>query len=111
VARRAVTEEDAVSQASMQAKHRAADKPSIAGTPNELELEIEATRERLAGTLDQLLYRAKPGTIISRQAQEMKAHFVDAEGRLRKEKVAAVAGAAVGVVAFFATVRHFSKKS
>lgn len=99
-----------MSQASMQAKHRAADTSGVAGTPAELEREIEATRDRLAGTLDQLLYRSKPSTIFSRKVQETKAHFVDAEGRLRKEKVAAVAGAAVGVVAFFATVRYFSNK-
>lgn len=100
-----------MSQASTQAKHRAAETPAIPETPGELEREIEATRERLAGTLDQLLHRAKPSTIFSRKVQDTKAHFVDAEGNLRTEKVAAVGGAVVGVVAFFAAVRYFSKKS
>lgn len=98
-----------MSQASTPAKHRAADTPSISGSPSDLEREIEATRERLAGTLDELLYRAKPSTIASRAAADVKAHFVDAEGNLRKDKVAAVAGAAVGVVAFFVVVRRLSK--
>lgn len=99
-----------MSEDSTQAKHRAADTPSISGSPVELEQQIEATRERLAGTLDQLIYRAKPATIASRTVQDIKAHFVDARGEVRKDKVAAVAGAAVAVVAFFVTVRRLSNK-
>jgi Protein of unknown function (DUF3618) len=99
----------AVSEVSTQAKHRA-DGVSPPVSPDELEHEIEATRERLADTLDQLLYRVKPGTIISRQVQQTKAHFVDAEGKVRVDKVAAVAAAAVGVVVFFAVVRRLSNR-
>jgi len=38
-----------------------------------LEHEIEATRERLAGTIDQLLYRSSPKTIAQRQIAAVKA--------------------------------------
>ena len=35
--------------------------------PSALASEIEETRERLAGTIDELLYRAHPRTIVSRE--------------------------------------------
>ena len=44
-----------------------------------LEREIEETRQRLATTIDQLLYRAHPKTIVSREVSSIKAHFVDVE--------------------------------
>ncbi|MDP9443466.1 MAG: DUF3618 domain-containing protein [Actinomycetota bacterium] len=89
------------------AKHRADVRPS--GTsPQDLEHEIEATRQRLAGTLDQLLYRAHPKTIVRRKVDETKTKFVDAQGNPRMDKIATVAGAALGVVVLFAVVRRFS---
>ena len=49
-----------------------------------LEREIEETRERLAGTIDQLAYRAHPKTIVNRQVTSVKGHYVDLEtGRPR----------------------------
>lgn len=93
----------------MSAKHRA-DMPAGGRSPQELEDQIETTRDRLADTLDELLFRIKPKTIVQRQIEETKAHFVDAQGQLRTEKVAAVAGAAVGVVAFFVVVRRLSNR-
>jgi hypothetical protein len=92
----------------MSAKHRA-ELPENR-SPQDLEHEIETTRDRLADTLDELLFRIKPKTIISRQVEETKSHFVDAQGNVRTEKVAAVAGAAIGVMAFFVVVRRFSKR-
>jgi hypothetical protein len=35
--------------------------------PSALEREIEETRERLAGTIDELVYRAHPRTIVGRE--------------------------------------------
>lgn len=96
-----------MSQAQTPARHRA-DMPAGDRSPQDLEHEIEQTRDRLADTLDELLFRIKPKTIVQRQVAETKAHFVDSEGRVRTEKVAAVAGAAVGVVAFFVVVRRLS---
>jgi hypothetical protein len=101
-------EEDVLSQAKTSARHRA-DVPVGDRSPRELEEEIETTRDRLADTLDELLFRIKPKTIVQRQVEETKSHFVDARGNLRTEKVAAVAGAAVGVVALLVVVRRFSK--
>lgn len=71
-----------------------------------LENEIEQTRERLASTIDELVYRASPKTIVSRQLETTKAHFVDPEtGAPRTDNILKVVGGVVGVVAFFVIVR------
>jgi hypothetical protein len=101
-------EEDALSQVPTPAKHRADVQPSNR-SPQDLEHDIEQTRDRLADTLDELLFRVKPKTIVQRQIEDTKAHFVDTQGRVRTEKVAVVAGAAIGVVAFFVVVRRLTR--
>ncbi|WP_193608327.1 DUF3618 domain-containing protein [Nocardioides lijunqiniae] len=74
--------------------------------PSDLEAEIEATRERLAGTIDQLLYRASPKTIASREAASFKAHFVDpVTGQPRTDNILKVAGGVVGFVALLVVIR------
>jgi hypothetical protein len=71
-----------------------------------LEREIEQTREQLATTIDQLLYRAHPKTIVSREVSSLKAHFVDAQtGQPRTDNILKVVGGVVGVVAVFAIIR------
>jgi hypothetical protein len=71
-----------------------------------LEREIEQTREQLATTIDQLLYRAHPKTIVSREISSFKAHFVDAQtGQPRTDNILKVVGGVVGVVAVFAIIR------
>lgn len=71
-----------------------------------LEHEIEETRERLATTIDQLLYRASPKTIVSREVSALKAHFVDTEtGQPRTDNILKVVGGVVGTIALFALIR------
>ena len=71
-----------------------------------LEREIEATRERLASTIDQLAYRAHPKTIVGRQVTTVKSHFVELDtGAPRTDNILKAAGAVVGVVLLFALVR------
>ena len=77
--------------------------------PASLENEIEATRERLAATIDQLAYRASPKTIVRREIAEIKAHFVDAQGNPRTDNILQVAGAVVGFVAFVVVMRRVTK--
>jgi hypothetical protein len=73
---------------------------------SDLEREIEETRERLATTIDQLLYRVHPKTIVSREVSSIKAHFVDTRtGQPRTDNILKVAGGVVGVVALFVVVR------
>ena len=74
-----------------------------------LESEIEETRERLAGTIDQLLYRANPKVIVSREITVLKGHYVDAHtGEPRTDNILKTVGAFVGVVVLFVVVRKVS---
>ncbi len=71
-----------------------------------LESDIEQTRERLASTIDELVFRASPKTIVGRQLDSTKAHFVDVEtGGPRTDNILKVAGAVVGVLVAFAIIR------
>ena len=67
---------------------------------------MDATRERLAGTIDQLVYRASPKTIVRREIATIKGHFVDLEtGQPRTDNILKVVGGIVGLVVLFAVVR------
>ena len=71
-----------------------------------LESEIEATRERLASTIDQLIYRSSPKTIAKREVASFKAHFVDpATGQPRTDNIFKVVGGAVGVFVLLGVIR------
>jgi hypothetical protein len=86
-----------------------AQKPPDTRAPDTIETEIEATRERLAGTIDQLVYRASPKTIARRELASIKGHFVDPAGGVRTGNVVKVAGAVVGVVTLMLIVRKVAK--
>jgi len=82
----------------------------VAKELNSLESEIEETRERLAETIDQLLYRSSPKTIVSREVATVKGYFVDAgSGQPRTDNILKVAGGVAGVVAFFVLVRRITR--
>jgi hypothetical protein len=71
-----------------------------------LEREIEETRENLAATIDQLIYRVHPKTIVGREVSSIKAHFVDTRtGQPRTDNILRTVGFVVGVVGFFVVVR------
>lgn len=74
-----------------------------------LERDIEQTRERLAQTIDQLVHRANPKTIIGRQVTTIRAHFVDASGSPRTDNILKVAGGVVGVVALLVAIRRVTR--
>lgn len=74
-----------------------------------LEREIEETRERLAGTIDQLVYRANPKTVVGREVASVKAHFVDAKGQPRTDNILKVVGGVVGAVVLVVVIRKVSK--
>ncbi len=78
-------------------------------SPSTLEGEIEATRERLAATIDQLAYRASPKTIVRREINGLKAHFVDAQGNPRTDNILKVVGGVVGFAVFVVVVRKVSR--
>jgi uncharacterized protein DUF3618 len=74
---------------------------------SDLEHEIQETRERLATTIDQLLYRAHPKTIVSREVSSIKAHYVDPlSGQPRTDNILKTVGGIVGVIVLFVVVRR-----
>ncbi len=76
---------------------------------NALEADIEATRERLVATIDQLVYRANPKTIANRQTASLKAHFVDVEtGQPRTDNILKVVGGVVGVIVVLRVIRKIA---
>ncbi len=75
-----------------------------------LERDIEETRERLAHTIDDLLHRAHPKTIVSREITSIKQFFVDVEtGAPRTDNILKVAGGVLGTVALFVAVRRVAR--
>jgi hypothetical protein len=76
-----------------------------ASSPHQLEQEIEATRQRLAGTIDELMFRASPKNIAKRETAAVKAYFVGPSGAPRTDNILKVAGGIVGAVALFVLVR------
>ena len=70
-----------------------------------LEQDIEQTRDRLASTIDQLVYRASPKTIVRREIAAVKGFFVDPDGGPRTQNIAKFAGGVVGAVALMVVVR------
>jgi len=78
--------------------------------PAALEAEMEATRERLAQTIDQLVYRASPKTIVRREITSVKGYFVDLQtGQPRTTNILKVAAGVVGVVVLFGVVRRVAR--
>jgi hypothetical protein len=86
---------------------------TAAQTPAQIEAEIEATRARLAGTVDELATRVQPKEIARRSAEDAKAKLTAAthteDGSLRTERVAAV-GAAAALVAALASFRALRRR-
>ncbi len=74
-----------------------------------IEREMEETRDRLASTIDQLVYRTNPKTIIRREVAAVKATFVDADGNPRTENILKVAGGVAGFVAVLVVIRRVTR--
>lgn len=79
-----------------------ADAKSGPSDPAAIEAEIEATRARLAGTVDELAVRVHPKELARRgregAAARARAAVTTTQGQLRVERVAAVAGAALSLL-------------
>jgi hypothetical protein len=70
---------------------------------------MEATRERLADTIDQLVHRTSPKTIARREMTSIKGYFVDLRtGQPRTNNILKVAGGIVGVAILFSVVRKIA---
>jgi hypothetical protein len=77
---------------------------------DQIEADIAAARERLAGTVDELHTRTAPQEIARRQVASAKAKFTEAtrteSGDLRTERIAALAAAAVALIGLGAIRRR-----
>lgn len=85
--------------------------PSNGGdrSANDIEADIERTRERLAGTVNEIADRVKPANVVRRKTEGVRqlaahatetarAQVVDAKGNVRTERVAALGAAAVAAL-------------
>jgi hypothetical protein len=83
---------------------------TAAKSVDQIEAEIAAARDRLAGTVDELHTRTAPKEIVRRQAESAKAKFTEAtrteDGDLRTERIAALAAAAVALLGIGALRRR-----
>ncbi len=74
-----------------------------------MESEIEATRDHLAHTIDQLLYRVSPKTIAKREVGSVKATYVDDAGQVRTDNVAKTVGVVVAVAVVVVVLRKATR--
>lgn len=77
-------------------------------TPNQIAADLAETRNRLAGTIDQLAYRVKPQTIISRQIESLKASFHNDDGGLDQQKIAKIVGIGLGAIVAVVAIRKIA---
>lgn len=72
-----------------------------------VEAELAAARVRLAGTVDDLADAVSPQEVVRRQGEKVRDWFVGPEGP-RVDRIAKVAGGAVGMLVLRALVRRRS---
>jgi hypothetical protein len=67
-------------------------------TPAQIEADIEATRLRLASTVDAIAERVSPANVAHRAVDRLKAQVVDDHGGLRKDRVVIIGGVGLAVI-------------
>jgi hypothetical protein len=74
-----------------------------------IENDIDVTRERLASTIDQLVYRTSPKTIARREVNQVKGYFVAPDGTPRTDNIVKVVGGVVGFIVVLGVIRKIVK--
>ncbi|MDX6324093.1 MAG: hypothetical protein QOK15_447 [Nocardioidaceae bacterium] len=77
--------------------------------PASIERDVEEVRDRLAHTIDELIYRTSPKTIIRREVATVKGYFVDPQGNPRTENILKVAGGVAGFIAVLVVIRRVAR--
>lgn len=85
----------------------AAPKPVDPRTPAQIEADLIATRERLAGRIDDLQRYVAPRAVAARGLGKVKRIYVDEYGGIRPERVVAT----VAVVAVLIGLRALRRRS
>ncbi|HRY10646.1 MAG: DUF3618 domain-containing protein [Actinobacteria bacterium] len=75
----------------------------------DIESDMDATRARLAGTLNDLKVATQPKNILNRQTQKVKDFYVDEYGAVRIDHVAITVGVVVGVIVLRKTWRRITR--
>ena len=75
-----------------------AEHPSDTRSAAEIEADIAQTRDRLAGTLDELSERLSPRAALRRANSSVREVFVAPDGSVRKDRAALTLGALLSVV-------------
>ncbi len=78
---------------------------TAARTPDQITAEIAETRNQLANTIDQLVYRVHPKTLANKQVASIKSKFVSADGSPKMDMILKVAGGLVGAVGLIVVLR------
>ena len=87
----------------------------------QIQADIAAARERLASNVEGLITQAHPKAVAARTVQDAKAfaagefqaakgQFVHSDGTPRADRLAALAVAAVGAVAFLVVLRGLARR-
>ena len=71
--------------------------------------EIEQIRQRLAGTVDELVDRAHPKAVANRAVGNVKAKFVDETGSPRMETILPAVGIVAAVLAVLVVLRRLTR--
>ena len=79
--------------------------PPDTRSPAEIEADIEFTRDRLVGTLDELTERLSPRAALRRADASVRGAFVAPDGAVRRDRAAMVGGALAAVVGGFVALR------
>lgn len=75
----------------------------------EIESDMDATRARLAQTLEELKVAANPRNVANRQMQKVKEFYVDDYGAVRVDHVAITVGVVVGLIVVRRTWRRITR--
>lgn len=81
-----------------------------ARTPEQIDADLAATRERLAATIDSLVDRAHPVALARRGADGAKGWVVDESGALRTERIVKIAAGVTGTVLTLALLRKVVRR-
>lgn len=84
--------------------------PADGRSPAEIEAAITQTRDRLAGTLDELSERLSPRAALRRANSAARGAFVSSDGAVRKGRTAIVAGSLAAAVGGFVTWRVMRRR-
>ena len=82
------------------------DKPAPPRSMDEIEAELDATRQRLAGRIDELEEYVQPKNVALRQLDKVRGVFVDEYGGIKPDRVLMAAGIVIAVVGIGALLRR-----